>query len=108
MKKLSQLVREGNTHKQIKYDWTSQLPDGTWGTCAIGGAACALTGLEPIKLVADAEYRLRKELYDLEERYAEHPIKKEMYSVFFIIARLNDDYDWNREQIATWLEREGY
>lgn len=116
-KKLSQLMRLGDGLPQIKedyvqYDLESDDPDyPVIGTCALGGVVVQLFGSTYQTLDVlhgpDLDVRLR-EHFDLFETIAAHPITGEQQDTFVIVASLNDEYDWNRNAIADWLESKGY
>lgn len=84
-------------------------------TCAIGAIYEALMGkLPPAEKdkayacwLVGQEIRLATGIH-FNTDLLEHPVLHETWGLSAIIASLNDNYKWTREQIADWLEGLGY
>lgn len=118
MKKLSELIREGvklsptqNFGHLFKPVWESvadlygnesvELKKDLTASCAIGAAVIGMVGLEDA-VICGMVGRLPG-TYEFED----HPIHKNNDQLYWIIADLNDQKRWTREQIADWLESIG-
>ena len=99
--KLSEAIREG---AKLRPQCTSGEYfdlDGT--SCAMGAAFEAETGHTNL-----SNDRLEHAFPEL-ARPTKKPINYGTSgSLEYAIARLNDEYKWTREQIADWVEEQGY
>jgi hypothetical protein len=102
IKTLGQAIRYGAT---LKPQWRgAMIHDGK--TCALGAALDAL-GL--LKGAVDAESQLVQRFQiDKSKRFL-YP-KRSLHSfgqcgtLFEVIVRLNDQYEWSREKISYWVD----
>lgn len=108
-RKLSELIREGaKLHPQCKGVYF-QISDGKcFGSCAYGAALEAYTGA-----VIYGEYSLNLDMLEMacgvaRDTVVLHPILNQQKKMYAVVTALNDEHDWTREQIADWLEAQGY
>lgn len=108
--KLSEAIREGaklrpQTHRRY---WQPN------GSCALGAAVEATKGSVAASSVSIREH-LNEVWQGLRDTYKYCPVDccrwqrhEALYDVPAIVVHLNDDHDWTREEIADWVEKEGF
>ena len=101
--KLSTAIREGSKHH--KKASTCFMTDNKTKTCALGAAYYAKTGSLPFE---GFDYLDIVDLFPASRKQIKCPIDSSLnISIVRTIAHLND-CGWARENIANWLESEGY
>lgn len=108
-KPISRLMREGSSilpkHKEEYFSYVDDTNIIT-GACAIGAAAIAALG--STKSCTELSSTAHHLTCFFGKKQTIHPVKKVKENMAAIILDLNDFQNWTREQIADWLEKEGY
>ncbi len=102
---LSTAMREGAKLRPQSFGFFFSHAEGEVCSCALGSIWEYLHGnTHPPAINNDALC----ELLGIAEIVADHPIYNKVAPIGDIIASLNDDNLWSREQIADWLESLGF
>lgn len=117
--KLSEAMRKGAAvsppAKGLYFRVLTEHPDVIC-SCALGAAAIGAFDLDPsldsgwtLRQCSQAERQLFETYYILFTDNVAAPVSDlDEDSLHTIIAKLNDEYNWTREQIADWLQSIGY
>lgn len=107
--KLSEVMRKGcEDTVQAFGAYIDPLPDGTLSACALGAAGLGL-GLKPTQVSGVGI--LEALGIDIIKAPLTPPKGAPTMlppTIFYVVGMLNDDYLWAREDIADYLESQGY
>jgi hypothetical protein len=81
--------------------------DNVIRACALGAAIFQVRGMYIGGLTDVSVKRIEKRTGVNLYSYTTHPVTGENKMLISIITSLNDVYNWSRERIADWLNREG-
>lgn len=109
--KLSEAIRTGAKKRPQAFGQLARKVNGVWGTCALGAAYEAVSGQLPrIKPTGELVDAVRKKLGGFKETTSDTITLPDGYtcSVGGALVILNDTLRWSREEIADYLEKQGY
>jgi hypothetical protein len=108
--RLSELLREGAKLRPQSFYAYFRFPfglDKPGDSCALGAIYEALTGsinLNGFRVTTELKAKFPELIVTVENPMEEG----EKASLALVIARLNDNGGWTREEIAEWLEGQGF
>lgn len=108
--KLSAAIRAGSQlTEQVKVVYLQEDPETgkICGACAMGAAWVGLHGVEK-RGIPYVSAELTSHWPEIAQARHPHPVTGNPVSLYYSIVTLNDDHGWTREQIADWLEKEGF